>query len=163
MRQDLIDKYRDFFDKMITEMALVFGSNVKGYVAGKASIKKKEVVAERKKEVVHRYGINLTQNGENYTYTQLRKIEKLFQDKEEMDKFTSQREAKDIMCLYLLKEAFAIAHIPFESNYEKQINQRKRTFSIKMMGFIIFCIFALVVIAVLIIKLFSQYANKRNS
>jgi len=155
MREDLIKKYPDFFEKMITEMALVFGSNVKAYVAGKASVKKKEVVAERNKEIVHRYGVHLTQSGENYTYTQLRKIENLFKDEEEMDKFTSQREAKDIMCLYVLKEAFAVAHIPFKSNYEKQITQRNRNFSIKMVGFIVFCIFALIVIAILIIKLFS--------
>lgn len=155
MRQDLVEKYPQFFEKIITETAIAFGSNVRGYVVGKASVKKKEVVAEREQKVLHRYGVHLTPNGEAFVYQQIRKIADLFQKEEGMDKYDAERAAKDIMCLHLLKEAFNIAHIPFVSNYEKQIARRDREFKLKMFGFILGLVLVLIVIGVFITLLLT--------
>lgn len=155
MREDLINKYNEFFDVMITEMSLEMGAHVKDYMVGKTTIKKSESVAAIDKEVIHRYGVNLTQIGENYVYSNIMKIEKLLKEKENMDKYDSKKEAKDIMCIYVLKHIYETCHIPFKSNYNKQLRNKKRTFNIKMAGFITFVVFVLVVIVCGVIALLS--------
>ncbi|MGI6377911.1 MAG: hypothetical protein ACOX0I_02455 [Bacilli bacterium] len=154
MREDLLEKYPSFFEQIVTEMAITFGGDSKKYVPGLAKVKKAEVAADREKTTIYRYGVQLTQEGENYVYISIKKIQRLFRDEEGMDNYDSERTAKDLMCVFLLERVFKLARLPFESNYDKQMVKRKRTFNIKMMGFITFVILVLVVIISYIIKLF---------
>lgn len=154
MRQDLIDANKDLILEVIAEIAVAFGENKSRYIGSKSKIKKTDAVAIREKEVIHRYGVHLTQDGENFVYKQLLKMESVFKSKHHLDNYDSKFEAKEIMCLYILKEAFAVAKIPFKSNYALQQKTKQRTFSIKMFGFILGSILFLAGSIIWIISLF---------
>ncbi len=154
MRQDLIDENKDLIDEIVGIIAITFSENVPMYVARKEGVKKASPVAMNEKEKIHRYGVFLTQSGENLVYTQLLRLQDCFRKKYKFDKYDSMTNAKDIMCIYILKEAFRIAKIPFNSNYSAQLKSKQRTFSIKMFGFIMFAIMLIIVLVVFIASLF---------
>lgn len=154
MKQELIVENKEYIEEIIAIITMTFSENPSMYVVGQQTVRKVDVVAVKQKERVHRYGVYLTQAGENIVYLQLNKLADRFKTKYQMDKFDSQKEAKDIMCIYILKEAFRLAKIPFKSNYELQLKEKQRTFSIKMFGFIMFSIFFVAVLVAFIISLF---------
>lgn len=154
MRQDLIDSNKELVFEIVAEIAVAFGENKSNYVVGKSKIKKTDAVAVREKEKIHRYGVYLTQAGENLVYKQLLRLEKVFKSKHHLDDYDAKFEAKEIMCLHILKEAFKIAKIPFKSNYDLQQKSRQRTYSIKMFGFIMFSLFFLAILVIMLVSLF---------
>ena len=66
MRQDLIEANKDLILEVIAEIAVAFGENKSRYIGSKSKVKKTDAVAIREKEAIHRYGVHLTQEGENF-------------------------------------------------------------------------------------------------
>jgi hypothetical protein len=63
-----------------------------------------------------------------------------------LDDFFAKREATDLMGEYVLKIAYEIAGVPFESTYAEKIRRRELYLKIKLFGVVVFILFFLVII-----------------
>ncbi len=145
MNQTYLQSTRALLDSIAKEIALELKKP--GIIRPNPKTKSGDVAVKAPKKELHRYGVRLTQDGENmvYHYIQMIAMELRNQDPK-LDDFFAKREATDLMGEYVLKMAYETAGIPFESTYEEKIRRRELYLKIKLFGVLVFILFFAVII-----------------
>lgn len=143
MNQTYFKPNQELLDTIAKEIAMELAKP--GIIRPMPKAKKSDIVVKASKKEMYRYGVRLSQDGENMVYHYIQMIAaELRKQHVKLDDFYAMREATDLMGLYVLKEAYSKARVPFESNYEVLIQKRERNLKWKLAGLVVFALFFVV-------------------
>jgi hypothetical protein len=144
MERKYVEENQEIITKMIDAMAPVFKENE--LLRKSAPIQSDQVAVAQKKEKLFRYGMSFTQEGEKFVYNYIVVLKDYLIKKYQIDRFTAEKEATDIVCLHVLKEIFLRNDTPFLSTYEQYIKKRELYALLKGISFILLIVTLAIVI-----------------
>lgn len=151
--QKYIDDNKAELKAVIDDMAKEFKTHKEDFLP-KERVTKEGEVAEVKqaKGRPPRYGVKLTQDGENFVYSYILALKEIFMKKYNLEKYDAEKLARDVMCLHVLKIVYDICAIKYESRYEEIIKAKGKYGIIKFIGLIILVVFLIIVIVASIVS-----------
>lgn len=135
MEQRYITENKEAIETIIQAMIPTFKEN--DLLQKTAPIQSEQVVVIKKKNKLYRYGISLTQEGEKYVHKNILTLKKYLAKKYQLDGFAAEKEATDIMCLYILKDVFKQSNLVFNSNYTRYREKKDLYTLLKGITFIV--------------------------
>ena len=146
MNQTYLNENKEFIDGIIESMVEGFKNNENSFLPPKPKTQENVAVIQKQNKNLPRYGVRLTQDGENYVFNNILLIRDLLIKKYNIDSFDATKAATDIMAQYMLEKVYVANGYKFLSTYEELLKKKNLYFKIKFFGFFFFVIFFLVVI-----------------